>query len=70
MYVYICVCVRVSESEHCKMPVNNLAKVFGPTCVGYSTQEPEPMQMINETRKQQLVGKHAHIHAIANYMLF
>lgn len=47
---------RVAESEDCKMPTNNLAKVFGPTVVGYSTLEPEPMQMINETRKQQMVS--------------
>lgn len=46
---------RVSECNECKMPANNLAKVFGPTVVGYSVSEPEPMQMINETRKQQMV---------------
>ena len=38
------------------MPASNLAKVFGPTVVGYSSLEPEPMQMISETRKQQLVS--------------
>ncbi|XP_013403957.1 rac GTPase-activating protein 1 [Lingula anatina] len=43
---------RVSECLECKMPASNLAKVFGPTVVGYSTPEPEPMQMINETKKQ------------------
>jgi Rac GTPase-activating protein 1 len=37
------------------MPISNLAKVFGPTIVGYSTSEPEPMQMINETKKQAAV---------------
>jgi Rac GTPase-activating protein 1 len=47
--------LRVAESEECKMPASNLAKVFGPTMVGYSSLEPEPMQMISETRKQQLV---------------
>ncbi|ELU10445.1 hypothetical protein CAPTEDRAFT_161236 [Capitella teleta] len=46
---------RVAECESCKMPGSNLAKVFGPTMIGYSSLEPEPMQMINETRKQQLV---------------
>lgn len=46
---------RVSECLECKMPMSNLAKVFGPTVVGYSTQQPEPMQMIAETRKQQMV---------------
>ena len=38
------------------MPVSNLAKVFGPTVIGYSTAEPEPLQMINETRKQAMVS--------------
>lgn len=37
------------------MGTGNLAKVFGPTAVGYSCPEPEPMQMINETRKQAMV---------------
>ena len=38
------------------MSVSNLARVFGPTVVGYSTTDPEPLQMIEETRKQQKVG--------------
>ncbi|XP_064647790.1 rac GTPase-activating protein 1-like isoform X2 [Lineus longissimus] len=46
---------RVADCPECKMPISNLAKVFGPTIVGYSTPEPEPMQMINETKKQAMV---------------
>ncbi|XP_076465331.1 rac GTPase-activating protein 1-like [Babylonia areolata] len=46
---------KVADSTETKMPVGNLAKVFGPTIVGYSCPEPEPMQMINETRKQAMV---------------
>ncbi|XP_025095541.1 rac GTPase-activating protein 1-like isoform X2 [Pomacea canaliculata] len=46
---------KVAASPACKMPITNLAKVFGPTIVGYSCQEPQPMQMINETRKQAMV---------------
>ncbi|KAL8598326.1 hypothetical protein ACOMHN_047647 [Nucella lapillus] len=46
---------KVADSPETKMPVTNLAKVFGPTVVGYSCPEPEPMQMINETRKQAMV---------------
>ncbi|KAI0235450.1 Rac GTPase-activating protein 1 [Lamellibrachia satsuma] len=46
---------RVSECGECKMSVSNLARVFGPTVVGYSTTDPEPLQMIEETRKQQKV---------------
>jgi len=34
------------------MPASNLAKVFGPTIVGYSSTEAEPMKMFAETAKQ------------------
>lgn len=37
------------------MPVGNLSKVFGPTIVGYSSQNPDPHTMLNETRLQALV---------------
>ncbi|XP_050419194.1 rac GTPase-activating protein 1 isoform X2 [Patella vulgata] len=47
--------LRVSQTPECKMPSSNLSKVFGPTVVGYSCAEPEPMQMINETRRQNMV---------------
>ncbi|XP_067002574.2 rac GTPase-activating protein 1 [Anabrus simplex] len=42
---------RISESPECKMPALNLAKIFGPTLVGYSCSDPEPMAMVNETRQ-------------------
>ena len=35
------------------MGIDNLAKVFGPTVVGYSVPTPQPMQMISETKPQQ-----------------
>lgn len=38
------------------MPANNLARVFGPTLVGHSCPEPEPMQLINETKYQAMVS--------------
>jgi len=44
--------MRVSQSPATKMPVHNLAKVFGPTVIGYSSPEPEAMQMLNEPKKQ------------------
>ncbi|KAG7211007.1 hypothetical protein KM043_016375 [Ampulex compressa] len=43
---------RVSSSPECKMPISNLAKVFGPTLVGYSCQEPSPTSMLSETKNQ------------------
>lgn len=48
---------RVAETPDCKMPAENLAKVFGPTVVGNSCTDPEPMQMITETRKQAAVSQ-------------
>jgi len=32
---------KVAEVPECKMPVSNLAKVFGPTIIGYSRSDPE-----------------------------
>lgn len=46
---------RISECAECKMPVSNLAKVFGPTVIGYSSAEPDPMRMLTETGKQTMV---------------
>lgn len=43
---------RISECPECKMPVDNLAKVFGPTIVGYSSANPDPQTMMTETIKQ------------------
>jgi len=47
--------LRVGDIVECKMPLTNLAKVFGPTIVGYSVPDPEPLQMINETKYQAMV---------------
>ncbi|XP_076679620.1 rac GTPase activating protein tumbleweed [Andrena cerasifolii] len=43
---------RVSSSPECKMPISNLAKVFGPTLVGYSCQEPSPTSLLSDTKNQ------------------
>ena len=50
MYIF-----RIAETPACKMPAGNLAKVFGPTVVGYSCPEPAPMQIMTETRRQNQV---------------
>uniref|UniRef100_T1J3P9 Uncharacterized protein n=1 Tax=Strigamia maritima TaxID=126957 RepID=T1J3P9_STRMM len=42
----------VAKSPDCKMPALNLARVFGPTLVGYSSPETEPAQMLHETKQQ------------------
>ncbi|KAL4222076.1 Rac GTPase-activating protein 1 [Mactra antiquata] len=47
--------LRVSQTPECKMPANNLSRVFGPTLVGHSCPEPEPMKLISETKFQAMV---------------
>lgn len=32
---------RVAATPDCKMPISNLARVFGPTIVGYSSEASE-----------------------------
>ncbi|GFR03439.1 rac GTPase-activating protein 1 [Trichonephila clavata] len=46
---------RVANSTECMMPHENLAKVFGPTVVGYSTDDPSNSNMLLETGQQCLV---------------
>lgn len=47
---------RVAASPDCKMPVGNLARVFGPTIVGYSNEASENMyfdcELSNKVCKQ------------------
>ncbi|GFY48751.1 rac GTPase-activating protein 1 [Trichonephila inaurata madagascariensis] len=43
---------RVAEAYECRMPLENLAKVFGPTIVGYSSAEPADSRMLTETKQQ------------------
>jgi len=42
----------------CKMTVDNLAVVFAPTVIGYSTAEPSMNHIITQTKLQQLVQIH------------
>lgn len=41
---------RVSQCPECKMPVSNLAKVFGPTIIGHSAPSIEPVDMLREVK--------------------
>lgn len=47
---------RVSESKECKMPIDSLAKMFGPTIVGYSSDDLDPGSMFSETAQQAKVS--------------
>ncbi|XP_030755967.1 rac GTPase-activating protein 1-like [Sitophilus oryzae] len=46
---------KVADSPDCKMPLENLARVFGPTVVGFSSEDPEPNNLLTETRQQIMV---------------
>ncbi|XP_063300903.1 rac GTPase-activating protein 1 [Pelobates fuscus] len=43
---------RVSQSPYCKMDVINLSRVFGPTLVGHAVSDPDPMTIMNDTKRQ------------------
>eukprot|EP00092_Neocalanus_flemingeri_P040430 GFUD01044031.1.p1 GENE.GFUD01044031.1~~GFUD01044031.1.p1 ORF type:complete len:697 (-),score=180.39 GFUD01044031.1:226-2316(-) len=43
---------KVSESHETKMSVSNLAKILGPTIVGYSTADPQPEEILREVEVQ------------------
>ena len=43
---------RVAHCTECRMSSSNLAKMFGPTIVGNSATEIEPMQMLQEAKWQ------------------
>ncbi|KAM4796585.1 rac GTPase-activating protein 1 [Rhinophrynus dorsalis] len=46
---------RVAESPDTKMDVSNLSKVFGPTLVGNAVPDPDPMTMLQDTKRQHRV---------------
>ncbi|CAJ1084574.1 rac GTPase-activating protein 1 [Xyrichtys novacula] len=43
---------RVAESLDTKMNVGNLARVFGPTIVGHAVPNPDPMTILQDTKRQ------------------
>ncbi|KAM3872549.1 rac GTPase-activating protein 1 [Diretmus argenteus] len=43
---------RVAQSVDTKMDVSNLARVFGPTIVGHAVPNPEPMTILQDTKRQ------------------
>lgn len=43
---------RVADAPECQMPVENIAKVLGPTVVGYSTPDPPECNLFTETSCQ------------------
>uniref|UniRef100_A0A3B1K1F1 Rac GTPase-activating protein 1 n=1 Tax=Astyanax mexicanus TaxID=7994 RepID=A0A3B1K1F1_ASTMX len=43
---------RVARSLDTKMDVTNLARVFGPTLVGHAVPDPDPMTILQDTKRQ------------------
>uniref|UniRef100_A0A3B4BGF4 Rac GTPase-activating protein 1 n=1 Tax=Periophthalmus magnuspinnatus TaxID=409849 RepID=A0A3B4BGF4_9GOBI len=43
---------RVADSEETRMDISNLARVFGPTIVGHAVPNPEPMTILQDTKRQ------------------
>lgn len=43
---------RVAQSLVTKMNVTNLARVFGPTIVGHAVPDPDPMTILQDTKRQ------------------
>ncbi|NXL87351.1 RGAP1 protein, partial [Alectura lathami] len=43
---------RVAQSPDTKMDVTNLAKIFGPTIVAHAVPDPDPMTLLQDTKRQ------------------
>lgn len=48
---------RVANCPDVKMPISNIAKVFGPTIVGYSSTDPDQFAFYTETMVQANVSQ-------------
>ena len=44
--------LQVTENKETKMTVSNLAKILGPTIVGYSSPDPQPEEIMQEVGVQ------------------
>ncbi|KAK6471151.1 rac GTPase-activating protein 1 [Huso huso] len=42
----------MAQSPDTKMDISNLSKVFGPTIVGHAVPDPDPMTILNDTKRQ------------------
>ncbi|XP_043080965.1 rac GTPase-activating protein 1 [Puntigrus tetrazona] len=43
---------RVAQSKDTRMDITNLARVFGPTIVGHAVPDPDPMTILQDTKRQ------------------
>lgn len=47
----------MAQSPETKMDITNLAKVFGPTIVAHAVPDPDPMTLLQDTKRQPKVGQ-------------
>lgn len=47
---------RVADSLDTRMDISNLARVFGPTIVGHAVPNPDPMTILQDTKRQPKVA--------------
>ena len=47
---------RVAQSVTTRMDVSNLSRVLSPTLVGHAVANPEPMTILQDTKRQPKVG--------------
>lgn len=47
---------RVAQSKDTRMDITNLARVFGPTIVGHAVPDPDPMTILQDTKRQPKVS--------------
>ena len=47
---------KVAQALECKMPLANLAKVFGPTIVGHRSSNPTHLEMFEDLKVQPKVS--------------
>ena len=52
--LYLSISQRVAEVTENKMTLNSLAKILGPTIVGYSSPNPSAEELISEVKKAQM----------------
>ncbi|XP_028265725.1 rac GTPase-activating protein 1 [Parambassis ranga] len=43
---------RVADSSDTRMDISNLSRVFGPTIVGHAVPDPDPMTILQDTKRQ------------------
>lgn len=66
----LCLSFRVGHTPECRMPIQNLAKVFGPTIVGFSHPEPEAKDILHETKLQSMVSDNETVFFLGGGVLY